>query len=248
MAYEFTKLSEVTEVTSVSDPKLLVEDGGEIVRIAATEVITGGTTSDGGTTDNTPSTGSTSSTKIYYYQGSAQFADSLGNVVDGMTLYNEFATGTRIVLEGYSGARSEVISVYYTMSTASYYVYCVAVSCAYNGSSDLTTYGAFYSSTAPDPVSTTSITTDDIVLYECSSAGSSTNIGHNMSKTQVTSELNSNKRIMVYYNEDSIGTATTTYKTALCNVISSYTDSEDNVCLVIPYPGSTELRVITLYD
>lgn len=40
MAYEFVKLSEVTLTESANDPKLLIEDGGEIMRISAANVAT----------------------------------------------------------------------------------------------------------------------------------------------------------------------------------------------------------------
>lgn len=47
MAYEFTKLSEITEVTAAENPKLIIEDNGEIVRIAASEVVGEGGSSGG---------------------------------------------------------------------------------------------------------------------------------------------------------------------------------------------------------
>ena len=241
MAYEFTKLSEITEVSSASNPKLIVENEGEIVRIAASQVITGG--GGGGN-----SGGETSSPVrvIYAHHSMGTLMDKNYNSYDGAELYRDFASGTRIIVKDFDEtASSEVLSIYYTSSTGGYYVNVLFVdNITYNRTGEIMTQ------TLSTPSLSTAVAADlpdDVVVYECSSGGSSSSGGHNMNHSEIASAIANNKRIIVHYNIHSSVTAGTTYDEAYCPVISSYTIGS-SIYLVVIHPGSTDLKTIEVYQ
>lgn len=236
MNYEFTKLSEVTEVSAAENPKLIIEDNGEIVRIAASEVV-GGNSSGGIPTQ----------VINYTAMSGGRFTSAGGTRLDPGEIYNLYVAGNRIIILNDYGSRSEIMSVYYRESTYSTYVGLVlADNINYNETSSTLAKVEFATYISPNPVSATSVVSDDVIIYQCSSAGSESGSGHGISKADINAYINSNKRIMVYYDEWSISTASTDYKTALCSVVGSYIDSNGATCLILSYPGGAYLRTITI--
>lgn len=240
MAYEFTKLSEITEISSASNPKLIVENEGEIVRIAASEVITG---SGGGGNSG----GETSSPVrvIYAHHSMGALMDKNYNSYDGAEIYRDFVNGTRIIVKDFDEtASSEVLSVYYTSSTNSYYVNVLFVDNISDGHTGEIITQTLYTSNLSTAVATD--LPDDVVIYECSSGGSESNGGHGMNRYEVASAIANNKRIIIHYTLGSSGTAGTIYDEAYCPVISSYTIGS-TIYLIVMHPGSTNFKTIGVY-
>ena len=237
MAYEFTKLSEVTEVQAAENPKLIIEDNGEIVRIAASEVV-----GDGNSSGGVP-------TQVINYttMSGGRFTNADGTRLDSGDIYNLYVAGNRIIILNDYGNRSEILGVYYRESTFSTYVGLVlADNINYSETSSSITSLEFTTSVSLNSVSVTSVVSNDVIVYQCSSAGSESGSGHGIAKAEIDAYINSNKRVMIYYDEYSTSTASTSYKTALCSVIGSYTNTSGETCLILSYPGGTYLRTITI--
>ena len=237
MAYEFTKLSEVTEVTAAENPKLIIEDNGEIVRIAASEVVGDGSSSGGVPTQ----------VINYTTMSGGRFTNASGTRLDAGDVYNLYVAGNRIIILNDYGNRSEILGVYYRESTYSTYVGLVlADNINSNETSTNITSLEVASSISLNPVSATSVVSNDVIIYQCSSAGSESGSGHGIAKADIDAYISNNKRVMIYYDENSTSTADTTYRTALCSVIGSYTNTSGETCLILSYPGGTYLRTITI--
>lgn len=241
MAYEFTKLSEITEISSASNPKLIVENEGEIVRIAASEVITGG-----GGGGNSGDNSSSPVRVIYAHHSQGTLMDKDYNSYDGAEIYRDFASGTRIIVKDFDEtASSEVLSVYYTSSTNSFYVNVLFIDNISDVHRGEIVIQQLYTSNLSTAVATD--LPDDVVVYECNSGASTSMNGHNMDHSSIASAIANNKRIIVHYTLGSSDTAGTTYDEAYCPVISSYT-IDGTIYLVIMYPGSTDFRTITVWQ
>lgn len=130
MAYEFTKLSEVTLVETTTEPNLLIEDGGEIVRVPASCVVT----SSSGSSNEGNSTGGNANALIYTrsssLDGANSFTDNEGNYKTVADIYNDYASGKIIRLKGtnMSSGRdeySDILAMSYG-GASNYYIHIIA--------------------------------------------------------------------------------------------------------------------------
>lgn len=126
MAYEFVKLSDVALTESATDPKLLIEEDGEIMRISAANIATPQIKADWDEEDpnspafimNKPEVGGGGGQIITYTNDSGLFLD--GNWVSAEEVVNAWNSGA-ILRIGTTDMRSVglVVHVFYDVNSGS---------------------------------------------------------------------------------------------------------------------------------
>lgn len=125
MAYEFVKLSDVTLTESATDPKLLIEEDGEIMRISAANIATPQIKADWDEEDpnspafimNKPEVGGGGGGQVITYtNNSGLFLD--GNYVSAEEVVNAWKNGA-ILRVGYEDSNGLVVHVSYGVNSGS---------------------------------------------------------------------------------------------------------------------------------
>lgn len=126
MAFKTTKLSEVELVTSTVDPKLLIEDMGEIKRVSPETVAPSQVQADWNETDtsspayilNKPTTGGSVDVVTYCFSGSLLWDVSTSSSVTKNDFVEKWNKGTVIRLKASSTTPSSgtILGVTYTLS------------------------------------------------------------------------------------------------------------------------------------
>lgn len=122
MAYTYTKLNEVALVELATEPNFLIEDGGEIKRISAANVVTPQTQADWEETDPTKasyilnkpeSLGGSGGKVITYTYNSGLLAN--GVATSAQEVLDEWNAGSTLRFAISSTEESNVFNVSYTM-------------------------------------------------------------------------------------------------------------------------------------
>jgi len=267
MAYQYKKLSEVEMHENPSSPNILVEEGGEVVRVPASNLTTSGSKvqADWNETNedspafilNKPDLGSigggdsAGSTVLYHGSSASIYVDeNHSQIADYGNIYNDFIAGNRVLVKNdNNGAVVELLGVYYTASTGSEYVSLVMLDrMSLEGGSPAITVHQSSTTTSLNTIEPSKVSADTVV-YNSSSAASGTNsnlyiasTGERCSAAVAQADLNANKRILIHYSSDESGWNIATYA-----VIGSYTGSDGYLRLILVEPAGTSLRTLTFY-
>lgn len=132
MAYAYKKLTDVDLVESAKTPNLLIEEGGDIKKISASNLVTPQTKSDWEETDpnspafilNKPDLSQTGGANVVTYTiDSSGLLRLNGSIVTKQSVIDEWNNGSILRIDGTSsisgGSLSEISNINYTISSGS---------------------------------------------------------------------------------------------------------------------------------